>query len=335
MYTIYEYSWCLILFSFTHSLKNKNWDPHCTEKWLSCNLDGKIYLNTACEFENCNPRSNSCSELPPDAEFRQMVLDSHNGLRNKIASGEEKRSNIVPAADMMALSYDLDLEFTAICHVHGCKMDHDNCRGTRKFLHSGQNLAQRYGKSNTVIKQHQLDQIVTLKGFESLVIGWYETEIEKDDFKDLVDNFTRFNHETGHFTAFIWAKSTHLGCARALDRTEKEFTMHVTCHYGPQGNIYYTPIYVKGPPCSKCPSGTSCNTKYTSLCGEIDDKDVHFGLNPYRRIDIAKGKVTQEEQHQHTSGSDIATLYISEVFFFNIVTLLLYNSFLVNHRISL
>lgn len=316
MYPIYEYSWCFIMLSFTYSSESKNWDPQCTEKWLSCVLDGKLYLNTACEYENCDPRSNSCSEITSDTEFRRMVLDKHNELRNKIASGEEKRSNIVSAADMMAVSYDLGLEFTAICHVHGCKMDHDNCRSTKKFPRSGQNLAQRYGKGDLPITQQELDAIVSLKGFESLVIGWYETEIDKDDFKDLINNFTRFNHETGHFTALIWAKTTHLGCARALDRpTQQEFTMHITCNYSPQGNIYYTPMYTKGSPCSKCPSGTSCNTKYTSLCGEIDDRDIHFGPNPYRRIDVVKGNASQEaqDQQQHSGSSNILFLCIPAV----------------------
>lgn len=266
----------------------KNWDPKCTDKWPGCTLGEKQYLNTVCERANCNPRFEGCMEIQSDQKFRQMVMDQHNEFRNRIASGEEKRSNIVSAADMMALSYDLGLEFTSICHVHGCVMDHDNCRGTKQYPRAGQNLAQRHGKSTKPLKQHQVDRIANLEGFQSLVIGWYESEVQKDDFKDLIDNFTKFNHETGHFTALMWAKTTHLGCARALDRSsEYEFTMHLTCNYSPQGNVMRKPIFTKGPPCSKCPSNTSCNKMFTSLCGDIDDREVHLGLNPFRRADIA------------------------------------------------
>lgn len=312
MHSVIEYSWFFILLHIAQSLESKYWDPDCIDKWPGCRLGRLSYLNTVCERESCDPRFKECSEIPSDPEFRQMVLDRHNELRNKIASGKETRSNIVSAANMMALSYDLTLEFTSICHVHGCVMDHDNCRGTKKFPRAGQNLAKRHGKGKKPIKQKQLDKIVSLEGFQSLVVGWYETEIDKDDFKDLINNFTRFNHETGHFTALMWAKTTHLGCARALDRPSTyEFTMHITCNYSPQGNVMRRPIYTKGPPCSQCPSDTSCNTKYTSLCGQVDETEVHAGPNPYRQADIARGKTTTEpidttrKQVQHNNSNNI------------------------------
>lgn len=302
MYIQYRYSVCLFMFSIAQSLRSKSWDPACTEKLPSCKPNGEFYLNTACEYNNCDPRTKSCQEVPSDVEFRQMVLDQHNELRNKVASGEEKRSSIVAAADMRALSYDLALEFTSICHVHGCKMEHDNCRGIRNFKDVGQNLALRQVEGKVPLTKKQVDKMVNMNAYKSLVIGWYETEIEKDDFKDLIDKLIRFNHETGHFTAMIWAKTTHLGCARALDRpNDKELTMHITCNYHPPGNVNYSRIYTKGAPCSKCRHGTSCNSKYTSLCGEIDDKDVHFGPNPYRKLDKAKG--ISEEAKGHSKAS--------------------------------
>lgn len=168
---MYVFLLILLLYSNrTTSKRNyKNWDPKCSEKWPGCSLDGKIFINTACERKSCNPKFAECLEVPCDMKFRQMVLDTHNELRNKIASGDEKRSSIVSAGNMMALSYDLGLEFTSICHVHGCLMDHDSCRGTTKFPYAGQNLAQRAVKSDMPIPQHQVDAISNLEAFKSLV----------------------------------------------------------------------------------------------------------------------------------------------------------------------
>lgn len=270
--------------------ESNNWDPECTTKWPGCTLEGIHYINTACERKSCNPIYSQCVELEADAEFRRMVLDKHNELRNKVASGEETRSEIAQASDMMALSYDLGLEFTAICHVHRCVMEHDKCRGTKKFPNTGQNLALLQTAVQNPITSKQIENLMTLEHFSQLVVNWYETEIEKDTFGELIDNFTRMNHETAHFTALIWAKTTHLGCAKALNRNNLyEATIHITCHYAEQGNIIETPMYTKGKACSKCPSGTSCNKKYTSLCGYIDDSDVDAGLNPFRSIDKTNG----------------------------------------------
>lgn len=133
-------------------------------------------------------------------------------------------------------------------------------------------------------------------------MGWYESEIGKDGFKELIDNFIRFNHETGHFTILIWKKTTHLGSAIAFDRpNHRKFTMHKRCDNFPQDNMYETPMLTKSPPCSKRPSGTSCNSEYISLCGEIDNKDIHFRQKPYRKVDKAEGKITEDVKSKRKS----------------------------------
>lgn len=286
MYLIFQRSLFLILLRLVFSQKSESWDPHCTDKWPNC---GEI-VNTACEYPSCDPRVEKCMELPPDAEFRQMVLDTHNELREQIASGRENRSGIVAAANMNALSYDLNLEFTAICHVNGCLMVHDECRRVKGYYYVGQNLSKRKVINTVPLTQEDYDEIMNLEGFRSLIVHWY-AEIEKDDYSDLIDNLTRFREVTGHFTGMISSGTTHVGCATALHRpNDTEFTMHLTCHYGPSGNIKYAPIYKRGPPCSKCPNGTSCNDKYHSLCGKIDESDINTGPNPYRELDSRRGR---------------------------------------------
>lgn len=281
---------------------NKNWDPNCPSKWPSCTHKGENYTHTTCQFESCDPRFKNCFELPSDREFRRMVLDKHNELRNKVASGEETRSGFVAAADMMAFSYDLELEFTAICQVHGCAMEHDMCKGTKKFPNGSQNLARRHLRYQEPMTEEQINDLIQLRQFKELVTAWYETEIVNDDFTHLIDKKYHTDTEIGHLIALVWAKSSYIGCAKALQKDNaNEATIHITCNYGLQGNIGGRPIYTKGPACSKCPEGTSCNAKYTSLCGEIDDKDVDTGLNPYRKIDMMRGKVAGDSKLHSSS----------------------------------
>lgn len=272
---------CLILLNNRVEPKSNSSDKECTKKFPDCKRDGKMYTNTACERQNCDPKFKECIELPPDAEFRQAMLDKHNELRNKIASGQDTTGGNSAAANMRALSYDLGLEYTSICHVHGCRMVHDKCRGTKLFPEAGQNLAMLTRTEHEPITQEIVDQFSTLDTFKELVDGWYD-EIKLDDFTNKIDPFD-FKHETGHFTALIWATTTHMGCARAIDRTkEKEFDVHLTCNYSPDGNIIGASMYKKGEGCSQCPSGIKCNSKYKALCGEDNNQAVHAGENPYR-----------------------------------------------------
>lgn len=266
---------------------SKSLDPKCKEKFPPCLIFGRTNVNTACANRGCGPKTKGCKELPPDAEFRKAMLDKHNELRNKIASGGDTTGGNQAAANMMALSYDVGLEFTAICHVHGCKMVHDSCRRTENFSTAGQNLA-LFG---TTISKPVTDEDITPdlapEKFKEMVQRWYD-EIKLSDFTNSIDKYS-FDHATGHFTALVWATTTHIGCARAIDRSSKYgYIIHLTCNYGPSGNIMRASIYIKGGACSQCPSGASCNAKYPALCGEI--KDVYVGQNPYRAADIARGK---------------------------------------------
>lgn len=283
-----KYSYILllnILINPSEGLSSKSWDKDCMQKWPSCTFEDVLTINTACARRSCGPRFKTCFELPADSEFRQAVLDRHNELRNKVASGEETRSGLVKAANMMAFSYDMSLEYTAICHVNGCKMEHDQCRGSKKFPEAGQNLAMRGRFSSNPFSKETMDEALSKDKFQELVSNWYDQEIELDTFTSTIDKFA-FKHETGHLTALLWAKTTHVGCAKAIEKPDdKKYTMHITCNYSPQGNVDDETIYIKGDPCTKCPAGTTCNDKFTSLCGKIDDTDIKAGPNPYRATD--------------------------------------------------
>jgi hypothetical protein len=75
----------------------------------------------------------------------------------------------------------------------------------------------------------------------------------------------------GPFITFVWANTKLVGCARVWnpENTERVFKWALICNYKTAGNIYKQHIFDEGPPCSNCPSNSTCNDKYTSLCGKL------------------------------------------------------------------
>lgn len=82
------------------------------------------------------------------------------------------------------------------------------------------------------------------------------------------------------------------------------FTFHryrllLVCNYGGTttgGNLLGAKVYKIGEPCSKCPSGTTCNKKYKGLCG-IDypvntQNNTHSSTPGYNSISSTTSKYT-------------------------------------------
>jgi hypothetical protein len=59
--------------------------------------------------------------------IRQKLLDAHNELRNRVASGAETQWTPQPAAsNMKALSWDSELEHWAMSYAGRCPSNHRN-----------------------------------------------------------------------------------------------------------------------------------------------------------------------------------------------------------------
>lgn len=295
----------LTLIEFRYSKGSSSLDPNCNKLWPKCLEDSITLLNTACMFKNCAPRDPNCKELLADDKFRKAVLNEHNKLRNKIASGNDKTGKNQAASNMRALSYDLGLEYTSICHVHGCREGHDKCRITTRFKNVGQNAGMLEVSGQPRYLPSQLNDLTDISSSIGLIDFWYE-QIGSQDFSNLIDNYDSIPG-INHFTQLIWAKTTHIGCARAVGiKNASHIALHITCNYGPAGNNMDEPIYRKGTGCSACPSGIPCNTDYPSLCGKIDNTDLIAGVNPYRAADIARGN----QNSLHSSNLSIFTLNV-------------------------
>ncbi|KAG5886666.1 hypothetical protein JTB14_009484 [Gonioctena quinquepunctata] len=227
----------------------KIYDSSCEDDWPSCDET----KNIVCEREGQCGDSSNCTLLKPDEKFRRLVLDEHNNYRNFIAVGNNT-SHGGPAANMMALSYDLELEYAAICSVTRCKFEYDKCRRTKEYT-AGQNI-----------------DVVSADRLQASVTYWFSHMVTHDKsfikaYSDGVDN---------EWTRVVWAETTRIGCARArfAEASVPDEYYYLVCNYGNAGNIVGSPIFIGGTQCSKCPTGVSCNAKYKGLCGEIDESDL-------------------------------------------------------------
>ncbi|KYB28931.1 CRISP/Allergen/PR-1-like Protein [Tribolium castaneum] len=95
--------------------------------------------------------------------FRRAILAQHNKLRNKLASGKEDYNGSSSAADMMALSYSLELENMARCYLRSKFVGEDlnPCLG----MANGQSVEQ------IVSMQNSLD--VTDLQTHTIIKQWY------------------------------------------------------------------------------------------------------------------------------------------------------------------
>ena len=65
------------------------------------------------------------------AALRTLILDTHNTLRSRIASGQQPRFST--ARRMGQMVWNNDLAFLAQLNTRTCQMAHDPCRNTRKI----------------------------------------------------------------------------------------------------------------------------------------------------------------------------------------------------------
>ncbi|XP_060532954.1 venom allergen 5 2-like [Cylas formicarius] len=234
---------------------------------LSCKREDATYKHTVCERGESCPPEPGCEDADIFTdEMKKFLLDETNRYRNMIALGEEPR---VPeewkgASDMMALSWDNQLEYVVRCHIRRCKFEHDKCRITPKYS-SGQNLA------ITVFKPKGN---CTHKTITRLMAGWYNevANMKPEYYGSFQDvGSLAMDKMIGHFTQLVWAKTEYVGCAITTKVSEGETMCLLGCNYGPTGNYLEDPVYTKGAPCSQCPNGLKCNSVYGGLCGEITE----------------------------------------------------------------
>ncbi|XP_073835065.1 antigen 5 like allergen Cul n 1-like [Musca autumnalis] len=201
--------------------------------------------------------------VPINTKIQDLIVRGHNEKRNFIAGGGDAKHQ--PACRMATMQWDPELASLAELNVRQCKMQHDKCRNTNKFLYSGQNLITigYYGNPNdTVMFQKALDV-------------WYE-EVKYSNMTFIRKYPANYKGNTvGHFTVMMADRNIRVGCAAAkyfqLEVSYKIFL--IACNYATTNMIDF-PIY------ANCTSaGTSCtsgnNPQYPNLCSMAEEYNVN------------------------------------------------------------
>ncbi|XP_031786448.1 uncharacterized protein LOC100680164 [Nasonia vitripennis] len=197
----------------------------------SCN--GKAH--TACTYQSTKP-SSRCGAYQGSGLTqleRTNILNLHNQLRRKVASGNEKRGKPGPqpaAKSMPKMEWDNELATVAQRWANQCTWGHDSCRDVPRFK-VGQNIAYK-GTTGSVSSINVLTMVNT----------WYN-EV-KDFNKNEVKSFNNGNGPMiGHYTQMLWANSTKLGCGAMKYKVGKFNKFYLVCNYGPAGNTWNQPVY--------------------------------------------------------------------------------------------
>ncbi|KAL3270760.1 hypothetical protein HHI36_021285 [Cryptolaemus montrouzieri] len=229
-----------------------------------CKLPCNKEIHTVCYRKHKCGLVKGCESIKQNLAFREHMLHAHNDVRNQIASGEEKGSyGNTGATNMLALSYDLELEYIASCWAHMCKtLEHDKCRSTKRWS-AGQNIFWGYNANET----------------EAAVKGWFGEIKDFTDAKWLEKlsrpgdpgGYPNDQKQRGHFTQVVWAATQYIGCARVRYGKDNKETQLI-CNYGPAGNVLGASIYKMAADESEIASecGGDKNDVYTSLCGSIE-----------------------------------------------------------------
>uniref|UniRef100_A0A224X3L8 Putative CAP peptide n=1 Tax=Megacormus gertschi TaxID=1843536 RepID=A0A224X3L8_9SCOR len=200
--------------------------------------------HTFCKVSTCDIISKGITD-----DDKKVILDVHNSLRSRLASGKEQRYRKLPsAANMMQMEWDDELARVAQALSNLCVFQHDDGSRCVESFSVGQNLL----SSSSTVKNWNFTQ------------NWYKDEV-CFYFPQYINPF-QYNGDYGHFTQFTWATSWKIGCGFTAYRENGKENSLYTCNYGPGGNTLTLVHYIEGEPCSKCPDNTGCSTEYPGLC---------------------------------------------------------------------
>lgn len=233
----------------------KSWSYFCE---LSCGSK-----NVGCRREPCGPGPHCGKKFkmfPLEQADREYILEQHNQLRSDLALG--LAANITDGDTislMYAMSYDMELEFLAQCHANACLRSYQKgfCSSSSNFKYVGKATA-----FEPEIYSYLDTKQIVMQAFSSWMDGLVELDMRVDDNdRYMKEGDARYNLNT---IQVIWAKTTHLGCARTFGGILGNIFV---CYYGPRGLTRHEPIFSLGPLCSGCHK--ECN-KTTGLCGKIE-----------------------------------------------------------------
>merc|ERR1739844_720742 len=194
-----------------------------------------------------------------DETTKKTLLDKHNELRQKVASGGE--SGQPGAANMRKLVWDDELATIAQRWTSQCIFEHDKVRDLCDGTVVGQNAYQ----SGTDYEYYDYNVNPEIG---DAVQSWY-SEVTNPGFSSANINPFVFDEGYGHYTAVVWAETDRVGCGRVYyEDTDGWFKHLVVCNYAIAANLVGGVMYEEGAKCSNCPAGYSCDATYDGLCAK-------------------------------------------------------------------
>ncbi|KAK0183395.1 hypothetical protein PV327_001441 [Microctonus hyperodae] len=202
------------------------------EKCQDWRNPGQYYEHTMCQYTS--GYSETCNDVligGLNKSEEVMILDYHNELRQKVASGAEIRgiNGSQPAGNITNLKWDEKAAEIAQRWANQCLFSHDNCRN-----YDGVRIGQNIGfKAST---NH-------IRNFSDIIQYWYD-EVEEFDY-NLISNYQHTRkHITFHYTQLIWGNTTHVGCGGVrYKNTRGLYSTHFVCNYRPAGNQIGDAVY--------------------------------------------------------------------------------------------
>ncbi|KAG5683322.1 hypothetical protein PVAND_012608 [Polypedilum vanderplanki] len=224
-----------------------------------CNIFCPIGKHIACG--NNGDFGKSCTSDAKIVELTQenieTILNEHNRLRNRIASGVEVRFKT--AARMTSMIWNKQLALFAELNARTCLFQHDECRNTEKFKYVGQNIA---------MTQANLDYPDLTVFLNNSINDWYG-EL-KDASQSDIDSYQQTEKIIGHMTQLVNDRANEFGCAVVQFSDSEWKTSILVCDYS-LTNMIGEKVYESGEIASKCTTGV--NNKFEALCSENEVVD--------------------------------------------------------------
>ncbi|XP_044593958.1 venom allergen 3 homolog [Cotesia glomerata] len=190
--------------------------------------------HTVCKYRASGPAStcNKVQTMELNDDEKQEILDAHNQLRARVASGKESLGHPgpQPAGIIPPLKWDDELAKIAQVWANQCQFGHDKCRDVDRFQ-VGQNVATKMHSAKHVAKISELVQM------------WYD-EVKDFDSRQVSAFKWQSMPQIGHYTQLVWGETTTVGCGliRYLSK-DNWFTTYLVCNYGPAGNWIGSELY--------------------------------------------------------------------------------------------
>uniref|UniRef100_K7F3E0 Peptidase inhibitor 16 n=1 Tax=Pelodiscus sinensis TaxID=13735 RepID=K7F3E0_PELSI len=181
---------------------------------------------------------------------KRLIVEMHNNYRSQVSP---------PAADMLKMSWDPELEAFAKAYAAKCIWGHNKARGRR-----GENLFAITDEMDVEVAMEQ----------------WYDEQ----EHYNLTTAKCALGQMCGHYTQVVWASSEYIGCGtqfcKTLHGVEDPDLYLLVCNYSPPGNVRGRKPYKEGPACSQCPEGYTCRNSICEPRGDSEETSTSSRTRP-------------------------------------------------------